>query len=54
MAVGYPVTSENPHLDAPIWRMWLWSFSEFELHFDGDRLREVKTDPDTRAKVYMP
>jgi hypothetical protein len=54
MAVGYPVTSENPHLDAPVWRMWLWTFSEFQLHFDGDRLREVKTDPDTRTRVVMP
>ena len=54
MAVGYPVTSETPHLDAPVWRMWLWTFSKFELHFDGDRLAQIRTDPDTRARVVMP
>lgn len=35
MAVGYPITSENPSLDAPIWRFWRGPFSEFRVRFDG-------------------
>lgn len=34
MAVGYPVSSENPHLDAKTWKFWLSSFAEFRVAFD--------------------
>ena len=54
MALGYPMSSENPHLDAPMWKYWLWSFSPFELHFGSNGLvSDVQTDPETRAKVVM-
>ena len=54
MAVGYPVTSENPQLDAKIWRMWMSSFGEFQVVFDGDRVKEIVTnDPLTRNLVLM-
>ena len=54
MSVGYPVSSENPNIDAKTWRFWLWSFSEFKVKFDDSgRLLEVETDADTRAKVMM-
>jgi len=54
MAVGYPISSENPRLDAPVWRMWIGSFSEYQVLFDGaGRVREVQTDPDTRKLVVM-
>jgi hypothetical protein len=54
MSVGWPVTSENPNLDAKIWRMWLWSFSEFQVVFGDDgRVKEITTDPQTRVKVVM-
>ncbi|MEP6722031.1 MAG: hypothetical protein ABJA77_11330, partial [Variovorax sp.] len=54
MAVGYPISSENPNLDAPTWRMWLGSFSEFQVRFDkSGRVSEVTTDPQTRNLVVM-
>jgi hypothetical protein len=54
MAVGYPITSENPHLDAPDWRYWLHTFQEFRVFFDDAGLvREVRTDPDTRRIVVL-
>lgn len=54
MAVGYPISSENPNLDAPVWRMWLGSFSEFQVLFDGaGRVRDVTTDPQTRNLVFV-
>ena len=54
MAVGYPISSENPTLDAPVWRMWLGSFSEFQVLFDGaGRVRDVTTDPQTRNLVFV-
>ena len=55
MAVGYPIQSENSDLNAPSWRMWLWSFSEFKVNFDGaGRVANVETDEDTRSKIVMP
>ena len=54
MAVGYPISSENPNLDAPVLRYWLSSFSEFQVLFDNaGRVREVTTDPQTRNLVVM-
>ncbi|SCX61290.1 outer membrane protein assembly factor BamE [Variovorax sp. EL159] len=41
MAIGYPVASENPSLDAPTWRYWRDSWSEFQVNFDDKGL--VKT-----------
>lgn len=54
MSVGYPISSENPNLDAPIWRMWLGSFSEFQVLFDNaGRVRAVETDAQTRNLVVL-
>lgn len=54
MAVGYPVSSENPNLDARLWRYWISSFGEFQVVFDGaDRVKEITTDPQTRNLVVM-
>jgi hypothetical protein len=54
MAVGYPVSSENPNLDAKIWRYWLSSFAEFRVRFDDRGLvTDIEADPDTRDKVLM-
>lgn len=53
MSVGYPVSSENPNLDAKVWRYWLTSFAEFQVVFDGDRVKEITTDPQTRNLVVM-
>ena len=35
MSVGYPITSENPTLDAPVWRYWLSSFEPFTVVWDA-------------------
>lgn len=52
MAVGYPVSSENPNLDAKTWRFWLSSFAEFQVNFDDKgRVKDIATDPATRNLV---
>ncbi|MEX0957894.1 MAG: hypothetical protein WDZ63_01260 [Burkholderiales bacterium] len=54
IAVGYPVSSENPNLDVPVWRYWLWSFSPFTVYFDDSgKVSKVDTDAATRPKVYL-
>jgi len=55
MAVGYPVSSETPNLDAPVWRFWLSSFAEFQVIFDdAGRVKDIATfDPHTRSVVVM-
>ena len=54
MALGYPISSENPNLDATEWKFWLFSFSPFTVIFDKDnRVSKVDTDPDTLRKVYL-
>jgi len=55
MAVGYPVSSENPDLNASRWKFWLWSYSPFTVNFDGKgRVTSVESDADTLPKVYVP
>jgi hypothetical protein len=54
MAVGYPISSENPQLDSPVLRFWISSFGEFQVLFDGaGRVREITTDPQTRNLVVL-
>lgn len=55
MSVGYPISSENPSLDAKVWRFWLSSFAEFQVIFDDNgRVKEISTfDPHTRSVVVM-
>lgn len=54
-SLGYPISSENPDLDSDLWRYWLGSFAEFQLHFDGKgRLKDITTDPTTRNRVWTP
>lgn len=54
MAVGYPMSSENPNLDAELWRFWLSSFAEFQVVFDDRGLvKEVDTDRQTRRLVVL-
>lgn len=54
MALGYPISSETPHLDAPLWKYWLWTFSPFDVYFGSDgKVDRVDTDPETRARVWL-
>ena len=54
-ALGYPISSENPDLDSDLWRYWLGSFAEFQLHFDaGGRLKDITADPTIRNRVWAP
>ena len=54
MAVGYPVTSETPSLEAKVWKFWLWSFSPFTVFFDDrGRVTKVAGNEETLAKVYL-
>lgn len=55
MALGYPISSENPDLGADLWRYWMSSFAEFQVQFDGSgRVREITTDANTRNLVWVP
>ena len=52
MAVGWPISSENPKLDAEMWRMWISSFAEYQILFDkAGKVREIVTDPQTKNLV---
>jgi len=54
MAVGYPVSSENPDLKSHIWRFWLGSFSPFTVAFDeAGRVKAVEADAQTLLRVYL-
>lgn len=52
MAIAYPVASENPSLDAPVWRYWRDSWSEFQVQFDEKGLvKTVVGDPVALSRV---
>lgn len=55
MALGWPIASENPHLDLKTWRYWLWSFDEFQVRFDdAGRVSEVSAESrELLDKVYL-
>jgi hypothetical protein len=54
MAIGYPVSSENPSLDANLWRYWIDSFSEFQVLFDGGgKVKQIDCDAKTRNLVVL-
>lgn len=55
VSLGYPMHSENPDLDAPLWRYWLSSFDEFQVQFDDSgRVSDVTAMPTTRNRIWMP
>jgi hypothetical protein len=52
MAVGYPVSDENPTLESKTWRYWLNSFAEFDAIFDDNGLLvKVEAEAAIRHKV---
>lgn len=55
MAVGYPISSENPNLDASLWRYWRDSFSEYQVQFGpSGKLVKVTADPQLMNLVWLP
>lgn len=55
MSLGWPVSSENPDLDAEVWRFWLGSFEEIQVEFGADGLVvDASASPLTRRKVWLP
>lgn len=54
IALGYPISSENPNLDSNLWRFWRSSFAEFQVQFDGaGRVQAITTDPQTKNLVWV-
>ena len=55
-AIGYPLTSENVSLDAPMWRIWRSSHGEYDLNFGPDgRIKSITGDNEVTALVvYQP
>jgi hypothetical protein len=54
IALGYPIGNENPHLDATVWKYWLWTFSPFRVQFDSNgEVVRVSGDRETLAVVYL-
>lgn len=56
MSVGYPLTQENPDMNAPMWRMWIDSFKEYQLMWDKNgKVKAIIADPVTKSLiVYKP
>jgi|SRR5690554_6796261 len=55
MALGWPISSENPDLDAPVWRYWRSSFDEIQVEFGDDgRVVDLTASALTRRKVWLP
>jgi hypothetical protein len=55
MSLGWPVSSENPDLDADVWRFWLGSFDEIQVEFGADgRVVEATADALTRRRIWLP
>ena len=54
MSVGWPVSSENPHIDNKIWRFWLSSFEEFQVKFDNaGKVVAIEGDSMVRNRIEM-
>ena len=52
MAVGYPVSDENPDLESKTWRFWLSSWGEFKAIFDDNGLlTRIEAKADIRPLV---
>lgn len=53
-SLGYPISSENPQLDAPIWMYWISSFASFTVFFDSEgKVSKVEGEPLALYKVYL-
>jgi hypothetical protein len=51
-SIGYPLTSENVSLDAPMWRIWRSSHGEYDLNFGADgRIKSISGDDSVTSLV---
>lgn len=54
MALGYPVSSETPNLEAAVWRYRLSKVQKFRVLWDAaGQLKDVVAESDTRHLVFM-
>jgi SmpA / OmlA family len=52
MALGYPVSSENPNLADKTWNYWLFTWLSFKVRFDdGGRVVGVDADRQTKDRI---
>jgi outer membrane protein assembly factor BamE (lipoprotein component of BamABCDE complex) len=51
MSLGHPVTSETPDAKSNLYRYWLSSFEEYQVSFDGDRVKEIIAAPAILTRV---
>jgi hypothetical protein len=56
VAVGYPVTSENPSLDSAMWRLFRSGRGQYQLNFgpDGRVASITGDDAITSQAIYRP
>lgn len=51
-SIGYPLTSETPSLETPVWRHWVSSFEEYQLRWGSDgKLKEIIAVPTVSSRV---
>lgn len=54
LAIGYPISSYNENLDAPLWRYWIDRSSEFQVFWGNDgHVNRIFGAPETRARVTV-
>jgi hypothetical protein len=54
MAVGYPITSYNPDIEAPLWRYWISRSGEYQVFWgDNGRVDKVFGAPEIRAQIVL-
>ncbi|MBA2689191.1 MAG: hypothetical protein H0U63_00105 [Burkholderiales bacterium] len=52
VSIGYPMTSETPSLDSPVWKYWVSSFAGYNLLWDSNgRVREIDAGPTAAAMI---
>ncbi|MEJ8845933.1 outer membrane protein assembly factor BamE domain-containing protein [Variovorax rhizosphaerae] len=56
MAVGWPIASENPRLEADVWRYWIDPWSEYQIAFNkAGKVKAVTATPAVLDRVmYSP
>jgi hypothetical protein len=54
MAIGYPNSSDNPWLGAPVWKMWASVYGKYQLIWDASgKLAQVDAERSTRNQVVF-